>query len=181
MVFILPNIMKLFPIHKQLRAFTLLELLVGMILSGIVLTATFSAYHIITGQYETYRDKSEFDAEVSFFVSQLQSDFSNAKEITRISESEICFSYEKRMLHYKFSEKQVLRTDFLRTDTFHVSVSAIETFLKSEKINSVDFPIDEVHVRMNIDGKKSEKVYLKTSIAKSEIDQAENEMIENGN
>jgi prepilin-type N-terminal cleavage/methylation domain-containing protein len=161
--------MKSFAIHKQFRAFTLLELLVGMIVSGIVLTATFSAYRIITKQYENYRDKSESNSEVSFFASQLEFDFANSENIKFISENEIELRSEKRIMDYRFSEKRILRNDFLRVDTFIVSVSGIETFLKSEKVNSENSEMDELHVMMNIDGKKTEKIYLKVDNAKKEI------------
>lgn len=176
MAFILPNTMKSFAPPKSLAAFTLLELLVGMILSGIVLTATFSAYHIITRQYEIYTVKSEADAEVSFFVSQLQFDFAHADHIVRISEYEIQLQSEKRLLEYGFSEKRVLRNDFSRMDTFNVSVSSLETFWKSEKQNASDAQVDELHVKLNVSGEKIEKIYLKTKSAKSGIDKAENEL-----
>ena len=81
--------MKSFAIHKKFHAFTLLELLVGMIVSGIVLAATFSAYRITTKQYENYNEKVETISEFSFLVSQLESDFSQAKDLVRLSENEI--------------------------------------------------------------------------------------------
>ncbi|HET6990659.1 MAG TPA: type II secretion system protein [Bacteroidia bacterium] len=175
MAFNLINTMKLFSRHKKLKAFTLLELLVGMILSGIVLTATFSAYRIITRQYETYCDKSETISELSFFVSQFQSDFSNATNITRISENEIQLQSGKRILDYKFSGKRVLRNDFSRTDTFNVSVPEMETFWKSEKVNSENQESDELHLQINFENRKTEKIYLKMSNAKSEIDKIESD------
>ena len=85
------------------------------------------------------------------------------------------------MLNYRFSEKNVLRNDFSAIDTFHVSVSGIEAMLKSEKSNSENSPMDELHVMMDIDGKKVERVYLKTNNAKSKIDREETDLNENGN
>jgi prepilin-type N-terminal cleavage/methylation domain-containing protein len=172
----LRNTMKSFQLLKQFKAFTLLELLVGMILSGIVLTATFSAYHIITKQYEAYRDKTKSIAEFSFFVSQLQSDFSNATTILRISENEIRLQSEKKVLEYEFSGKEVLRNDFFRTDTFLIAVPEIETFRKSEKTNSVNQESDELQVKINFDGKTIKKIYLKNSSSKTEIDKAETDL-----
>ena len=162
--------MKSFILHKRLKAFTLLELLVGMILSGIVLTATFTAYRIITRQYETYRDKSKSITEVSFFVSQLQFDFADATTITRNSENEILLQSDNKILEYRFSEKYVLRNDLSRVDTFNVSVSGIETFLKSEKTVLENSDIDQLHIMMNFEGKKEEKIYVRTNNPKSEID-----------
>jgi prepilin-type N-terminal cleavage/methylation domain-containing protein len=151
--------MKSFTHPKQLHAFTLLELLVGMILSGIVLTATFSAYHIITRQYEMYTVQSDSDAEVSFFVSQLQDDFANADTALRVSENEIQLRSKERMLEYGFSERRVLRNDLSRMDTFRVSITGIETYYKKEKTNSDAALFDELHVLMDVDGQKVEKIY----------------------
>ncbi len=176
MVFNWHNTMKSSLLHKQFRAFTILELLIGMILSGIVLTATFSAYRIITHQYKSYCDKSETVSEVSSFVSQLQFDFSSATTIIRVSENEIRLQSEKRTLEYSFSEKRILRNDLSKIDTFNISVSEIKTFYKSEKTNSENQEFDELHVLMNFEGKKEEKIYLKLNNAKSEIDKAEKDM-----
>lgn len=173
MAFNLKSTMKSSPRHKRFRAFTLLELLIGMILSGIVLTATFSAYRIITRQYETYCGKSESVCDLSLFVSQLQSDFSNATSIIRISENEIQLHSEKRILDYRFSEKRVLRNDLSRIDTFNVCVTGIETFLESEKMNSENSEFDELHVMMDFEGKKQERIYQKSYDAKTLLDKIE--------
>jgi prepilin-type N-terminal cleavage/methylation domain-containing protein len=168
--------MSSFARHKELKAFTLLELLVGMILSGIVLAATFTAYRVVTRQYETYRDKSKSITEVSLFVAQLESDFENATTITLASENRIHLQFEKRMLEYRFSEKYVLRNDFMRTDTFNVSVAQTEAFRQSGKINSESAEIDELRLRINYEGETEEKIYIKTKDPKTEIDKIDAEL-----
>jgi competence protein ComGF len=158
---------------KSFKAFTILELLVGMILSGIVLTATFTAYRITTRQYESYGKKSVTMTELSFFVSQLESDFEKAKTITRNSENEIMLQSENSKLEYRFPGNYVLRNNFYHIDTFHVAVSAVETFLQKEKINSDESVIDELHLFLDVEGKKEEKIYRKEISSKAELDQQE--------
>jgi prepilin-type N-terminal cleavage/methylation domain-containing protein len=159
--------------NKKLKAFTLLELLVGMILSGIVLASTFTAYRIVTRQYETYRDKSISVTEVSFFVSQLEFDFMNASEIVLQSENKIQLQSEKRLLQYLFSEKYVLRNDQERTDTFYVSVKQASAFLKSEKVNAENSSLDELHVVIAYEDRSEEKIYIKTEDPKAEINKTD--------
>ena len=161
---------------KQFKAFTLLELLVGMILSGIVLTATFTAYRITTKQYETYSSKSKSITEISFFVSQLQADFSNATTIIQNSENTFQLQSGKRILEYKFAAKNVLRNDFKQIDTFNVAVTGVEAFYKSEKVNTENSEVDELHIRINFEGKTEKKIFLKTKDPKAEIDKAESEL-----
>ncbi|CAN5882357.1 hypothetical protein BH11BAC7_BH11BAC7_16620 [soil metagenome] len=162
--------------HKQIKAFTLLELLVGMILSAIVLTATFNAYRIITRQYESYSKQSGTIKEVSFFVSQLQSDFENALTVIHVSENKIRLQSKDKLLEYRFGEKYVLRDDLLQIDTFFVAIHAIETFIKDEKVNAENNEIDELHVLINSEGKTEIKIYKKEINPKSELDKVDSEL-----
>ncbi|MEO5644575.1 MAG: prepilin-type N-terminal cleavage/methylation domain-containing protein [Bacteroidia bacterium] len=162
--------------HKEIKAFTLLELLVGMILSAIVLTATFNAYRIITQQYESYSKQSGTITEVSFFVSQLQSDFENALTVIHVSENKIRLQSKDKLLEYRFGEKYVLRDDLLQIDTFFVAIHAIETFIKDEKVNAENNEIDELHVLINSEGKTEIKIYKKEINPKSEIDKVDSEL-----
>lgn len=162
--------------HKQFKAFTLLELLVGMILSGIVLTATFNAYRIITRQYESYNEQSSTITQVSFFVSQLQSDFENALTVIYDPENKIRLQSEAKMLEYRFGEKYILKDDHLRIDTFFVAVYGIEAFIKSEKVKEENSEIDELRVLLNSEGKKEIKIYRKEINPKSEIDKLDSEL-----
>lgn len=155
---------------RTLKAFTLLELLVGMILSGIVLTATFTAYRLVTHQYETYCDKSRSIAEISFFSSRLEADFANANELTFIAENKIQLQAEKRLTQYRFSEKYILRDDPGRTDTFYVSVSSTTAYHRSEKISTANSLLDELHITIAYEGKTQEKIYRSTKDPKAEIE-----------
>lgn len=162
--------------HKTLNAFTLLELLVGMILSGIVLVATFTAYRVVTRQYETYRDKSQSVTEISFFISRLESDFANASKIISLSENKIQLQNEERSFEYTFAAKYVLRSNSEKTDTFFVPVSAVRAYHKSGKINpETDSTLDELCITMEYEGQSLEKVYIKTEDPKSLIDKEASE------
>lgn len=164
--------------HKQLKAFTLLELLVGMILSGIVLTATFTSYKIITTQHNNYRDRSKSITELSFFTSQLEADLSNAKTVLFISGNEIQLAAPEHILKYSFTEKYILRNDLSRIDSFNVSITRLECFKKSEPVTTENTEADEIRLQINMEGKKEEKRYLKTNNPKSELDNAELELNE---
>lgn len=176
MEFYSANTMKLFMPHNQLKAFTLLELLVGMILSGIVLTATFTSYKIITSQYNNYRDRSKSVTELSFFTSQLEADFSNAKTVLRISENEIELTSTEHILKYRFTGKYVLRNDLTRIDSFNVAITRLECFKKAEPVTTENAEADEIHLQINIDEKNEEKIYLKTTDPKSALDNAESDL-----
>ncbi len=154
---------------RTFPAFTLLELLVGMIVSGLVLAATFSAYRIVTRQYAQYCKTTESTVELSGFLSRLERDVADAAEAYALSENTIQLVHASRTVDYSFSESYVLRSSSAHTDTFHVSVPAIQAFYKTEKAGDESLRIDELRVVLNIDGKKEEMLFLLPRDAKSAL------------
>jgi prepilin-type N-terminal cleavage/methylation domain-containing protein len=108
--------------HK-LPAFTLLELLVGMIISSIVLAAAFSAWNIIGRQHELYRSRHDASTEASFFCSTLRRDFSRADVYSGNSDA-LTLQIGTQTLTYKNAPPVVLRNNGLQTDTFFVAVNS---------------------------------------------------------
>jgi type II secretory pathway pseudopilin PulG len=157
-------------VHKTIPAFTLLELLVGMIVSGLVLAATFSAYRIVTRQYAQYCKTTESTVGLSGFLSQLERDVANATEAYALFENAVQLVHATRTVDYRFSENYVLRSSAAHIDTFHVSVPAIHTFRKTEKASGENLRIDELRVVLRIDGKKEEKLFLLPQDARSELE-----------
>lgn len=108
--------------HK-LPAFTLLELLVGMIISSIVLAAAFSAWNIIGRQHALYRSRHDASTEASFFCSTLRRDFSRADFYNGNSDM-LTLQLGNQTLTYKNAPPVVLRNNGLQTDTFFVAVNS---------------------------------------------------------
>lgn len=162
--------MKSSAVHRTLPAFTLLELLVGMIVSGLVLAATFSAWHIVTQQYAQYCKTTESTVELSAFLSRLECDVADASAAYKLSETTVQLVHSTLTLEYRFSESYALRNSAGHTDTFRVSVPAIHTFYKTEKTAGENLRIDELRVVLSFDGKKEEKLFLLPHDAKSQIE-----------
>ena len=158
---------------ERLRAFTLLELLVGMVVSGIVLTTTFSAYRIVSSQLSGFERQTAYVKEISLFTSQLGSDFSNAGTITCISPQEIRLVSATRQIDYRFAGSYVLRNDLNRTDTFRVVVEDMHALKNNEKVDDGDAEIDELHLLLLIDGKKEEEVLRQATDASAAMQDEE--------
>jgi prepilin-type N-terminal cleavage/methylation domain-containing protein len=107
---------------KGVAAFTLLELLVGMIISSIVLAAAFSAWNIVGRQHALYRSRHDASTEASFFCSTLRRDFSRADFYNGNSDM-LTLQLGTQTLTYKNSPPVVLRNNGLQTDTFFVMVN----------------------------------------------------------
>ena len=113
-------------IFTRVKGFTLLELLVGMIVSGLVIGATFSAYHMIARQGTAYTEYSAADLERSLLHSVITRDQVMADSFS-CDEQERCtwYYYDQgavlRTIDYEFHEQYALRIAREHTDTFHLN------------------------------------------------------------
>ena len=103
---------------KRISAFTLLELLIGMILSSIVIGFCYTSYSIIHKQYLNYNTIKRQNTAAIQLNSILNTDFINAEYIMYDTDKLIFNSENKVHLHYEFKENYILRVDNGLTDTF---------------------------------------------------------------
>ncbi|MCA6363620.1 MAG: prepilin-type N-terminal cleavage/methylation domain-containing protein [Bacteroidetes bacterium] len=109
-------------LHTKLAAFTLLELLVGMVISSIVIAAAFSAWSIISRQHAQYRTRHEASTEASFFSSRLRRDFAQAAAYSG-QPNTLTLQLRNQTVQYKNVPPVVVRSIGLHTDTFRVEVA----------------------------------------------------------
>jgi Tfp pilus assembly protein PilE len=115
--------MKLFTSHKKLPAFTLLELMVGMIVSTIVLASTFSAWKIVASRTRSFEKSSMEINELSFFARTFKIDASQTLFFISIDETHIELKKSDEEIRYIFAKEYALRKMGAHTDTFFVSVT----------------------------------------------------------
>ena len=156
-------------VHKQLKAFTLLELLVGMIISGIVVAASFNAYRIISAQFKNYSATAALYNNVSFFEAQLHSDFQRAGELKKTDVDALRLVWKNNTIDWLFHEKYALRNDGTSTDTFFVAVSQAEMFFRTGKVTEDDQPVTGLKLELKIDGRSCEIDCIKEEPAEMEI------------
>lgn len=103
---------------KQISAFTLLELLIGMILSSIVIGFCYTGYSIIHKQYLNYNTIKRQNTSAIQLNSILNTDFINAESIMYGTDKLILNSDNKVQLQYEFKQDYILRSANGLTDTF---------------------------------------------------------------
>jgi competence protein ComGF len=108
--------------RKTVSAFTLLELLVGMIVSSIVIAATFSAWRIVSQQHLLYRTRHDASREASFFCSALRRDLASS-QVAFGATNGLWLNKNERIIHYKVGDDVVLRNDQQQVDTFYVVIN----------------------------------------------------------
>ncbi len=110
--------------NKRLPAFTLLELIVGMIVSTIVLTVIFTAWHIVSKQSEQFSIRSEKNRDRSLLHSFLILDTESADSVYSDGREIFCYSSYRTELRlnssYTLGENFVIRKTATANDTFFI-------------------------------------------------------------
>ena len=112
---------------RKLKAFTLMELLIGMIISSIIIGFSYSGYRIIYSQFLDHKKVKKSILETAAINSILNNDFSNAQLIWTNDENQLDVYYnDKRELHYEFQDEYILRRDNEIIDTFNIGAQNIQ-------------------------------------------------------
>lgn len=110
----------------KLKAFSLLEIMIAIFLSGIVISAIYSGYYFTHQQFFKFTGiKTEIRN--YFELSEvLNREFETAKKVVRKSSREIEIEMIDKVIHYSFNEEQILRTLDERVDTFFFKINGVE-------------------------------------------------------
>jgi prepilin-type N-terminal cleavage/methylation domain-containing protein len=107
---------------KKLKAFTLMELLVGMVISGLVIAFGAGAYQVIGRQFMQYKKVKQELMEAAMFRSVMENDCFNASAVYGTAD-ELQLANGKQAIKYKLGVEFILRTVAETSDTFRIAVS----------------------------------------------------------
>jgi prepilin-type N-terminal cleavage/methylation domain-containing protein len=129
---------------KKLPAFTLLELLIGMIISSIVIGFGYAAYSLIYKQYLGYKKVKEKIVEITQFDHVLTTDITAAETISFNDNTLSLYGKDSKTLQYHFQDVLILRTENETTDTFKIAPVHLKTdfFLPGKTIFVTQFSFD---------------------------------------
>ncbi|TND10224.1 MAG: hypothetical protein FD123_472 [Bacteroidetes bacterium] len=128
----------------KLKGFTLLELLVGLVLSGIVVAASFTAYQVMAGRYGSYQQMNTAIRDAAWLHGLLGKDMERAALVTGNSETIRLQFPGGRNLAYTFAGDYILRRDSLVTDTFRVKHAEVKLLYENQPVNSELLPVEEL-------------------------------------
>jgi prepilin-type N-terminal cleavage/methylation domain-containing protein len=111
---------------KKLRAFTLLELLIGMIISSIVIGFGYAAYSLIYKQYLVYKQVKEKIVEITQLDHVLSTDMRNAEIISFNEHTLSLFGQNQHTLEYDFQDSLIVRKENELSDTFKIPAVNIQ-------------------------------------------------------
>ena len=110
----------------KLKAYSLIEIIVALFLSGIVISAVYSGY-VFTHQQFFKFTTIKTEIRNYFELSEvLNREFETSKKVLKKGNREIEIEMIDRVIQYSFNEEQILRTLGERVDTFFFKIEAIE-------------------------------------------------------
>src|ERR1700709_1903430 len=104
--------------NKRIKAFTILEVTITMLVAALVMGITYSAYAIIIKSYGAFNKKNQDMAVVVRLDEWLKKDFSRAEIILKDTAG-IALNSPDRHIKYRFDPDVIIRTE-IRSDTFKV-------------------------------------------------------------
>ncbi len=151
--------MSLFSSDKKYHAFTLTELLVGMIVSGIVISAVWTTFRVVSNLAQSSLSSVTQVEEISFFKRCFSTDFQNAQIVVWTEKGfSMSFGDREHDVKYNFLSEFVLREGAGRTDTFHAQISDVKSGSEYDSDNIEDVSICDMKCTILINGNKQELV-----------------------
>lgn len=126
---------------KKLAAFTLIELIVGMVVSLIVGSAALLAYMLLFKQFEQYRTDSSKLEEIYELGTLLREDIYWSETMVKEGDA-LVLSFPSHQFHYIFNDHNILRLTPWRKDTFDLKLVRYKMQFDEQEIyenQTVDF------------------------------------------
>jgi len=142
---------------NRVKAFTIIEVTITMLISAIVIGITYSVYSIVSYSYSSFNSKNENMAVVLRLDELLRKDFDRSQCIVKDT-SGITFQAAGRLIKYKFDPDYILRIDLI-TDTFKVKPDTANVFFETKPINEIETSaeqnqIDELNLTLTSQNEK---------------------------
>lgn len=118
--------MNLFSSDKRLPGFTLVELMAGMVASGIVIACVWSAGYIINKQFTQSYNSKKRSENLSFFYRCLHNDFYRTAEVKQF-DNRLSMIGQNERVEYYFHENYSLRKSEGIVDTFWTAANTAMT------------------------------------------------------
>ena len=132
----------------KLRAFSFLEVMVSIVISGIVISIAYSVFIFTHKQFFRFTSIKTEIRNYFELTEVLNNDFETANKVVKKSDQEIEMQLLEKNINYFFDTDYILRTVDSKTDTFFFTVSNLnftvinelkeEPLIESLKLNMED-------------------------------------------
>ncbi|MDB5008616.1 MAG: hypothetical protein JWP45_3009 [Mucilaginibacter sp.] len=120
--------------HK-LKAFTILELTVTMLITALLIGITYTSYSIIVKSYRSFTLKNEDMGILISLDHVLKRDFDLADVILKTSDG-LTLKSDQKIVKYTFNPDFITR-ESVKTDTFKVETQLVQTSFETILVNDI--------------------------------------------
>jgi hypothetical protein len=145
---------------RKLKALSLIELILGMVLSSIVVAFCYSGYSLIFERFMQFKKTKAKVNEIMQMNTTLLSDFSRANSIM-YNNNQLSASCDSATFQYEFNEEYVLRKMNEVVDTFFLVPRDIKVKLLNEEPVEESGLLKEFSFDAEVFGKNETFQYLK--------------------
>jgi prepilin-type N-terminal cleavage/methylation domain-containing protein len=124
----------------KLKAFSMLELMVSILISGIIISAAYSVFIFSNKQFFKFTAIKTNIRDYFELSSTLKRDFEMAKKVIKKSDEQVEMQLTDKNINYQFGANYITRSTDLHTDTFMFPTADIElNTLANNNENLIDY------------------------------------------
>jgi Tfp pilus assembly protein PilE len=122
-------------IKHRVKAFTILEVTITMLIAGLLIGITYASYSIVIKSYHSFTMKNDAMASLVSLDHLLKRDFDQADVIFKEPDG-VSIKKEDKTIKYIFSTDFIVR-EAARIDTFKMQTTDINTTFENAAINEI--------------------------------------------
>lgn len=149
----------------RLKSFTIVELSVTLLISGIVIGIAYYAYSLFLNQYRKQEAKSSFLREYLLVQKTIQTDIDQSESITNLGSSLMFRKVKDSKVIYNFANDFIYRETLSGTDTFRIK----KTEYHFSTVNENSDLISEIQIVFDLKLGKLQANFKKTYSAQQLI------------
>lgn len=153
---------------KKLPAFTLMEVTVAMLIAGIAIGITYTAFHIISVTCNNYQKKQDGVASFAILDKLLKQDFDLPGKIEKTGNG-LQMQTAAGIVRYEFADNYITREQYaLGIDTFKVKPIEVSCFFENNQVAAGQI-IDQIQFKIMLEREPINLIYHKTYSAQDLI------------
>jgi competence protein ComGF len=113
-------------LKKKIKAFTIMELLVTLVLTSIIVSLASSIYLNMQKYFSDSEAAYEKNSDINFLIGLIKNDFENASSVVSSFGLITLISNDSKMLEYNFGDEYIIRKKEYQRDTFYVKTEELD-------------------------------------------------------
>lgn len=136
----------------RIKAFTLLEVTIAMLITALAVGIMYSSYSLTTKLYAKYADRQRRQSSIAGFSSILNRDLLRCESARIINNSEVELREPSgKLIAYRFLQDCILRSlHDSRSDTFKLAENKVQYFFAERPLHDNDF-FDQMLLSARVD------------------------------